>query len=913
MDIPMKGRWLIAMLALARGRPISRATLAGELWSYPDTDDLQARYNLRRCLASVRKALRLSGTELYEPSAGTLALRPDAFECDALIFDDLVGFGDIASLQLAVASYNGRVVPEWDGPWIAQERERLHSAYLAAVEEVTRHATQMGDSASAIETARKALAIDPLHEPTVRLLIEILVSARQHAEAVRAYETFAKRLRREDPLAEPDSATRSALHGGRKPARHLRDDLGRDERPSGGSFRVPRPLTPLIGRDVLLTKTCRYLRTCRLLSLIGPAGVGKTRMAIAIAESAAGSFDSAYFVALHNVSHASGIYQSIAHICEVPEEAGRPLVQSLHDFLSRRTVLLLVDNCERLVSECREIISELLHRCPNLKVLVTSRQPLGVSGEHTVAIPCLSVPHDDALHPYESCCPAVQLLAERAAAAVPEFSLSRENVGAINEITRKLDGLPLAIELAAARLRTLSPDALLEFLDDRLRLLVRSDGATLGEIVEMSYSMLTECEQRVFTYASVFEGSFTSEALQAVCSAMNVPARDALLSLVQLVEKSLITFRPQERPGIYLVLETLRQFGRNKMAVSSCERSLRQAHHAYLAQFARRAERGLRGIEHESWLARLNQANDDLLAAITFARNEGLAESAADWASGLWWYWWVEGRLETARVLLEELKSVSIERLPVAVRARLIGCLGLLNLLQGNGLEAYRYLHTALADYRLATDNLGIAFCLTGLGVLKQRTGQLHESSADLNMALEFWRAADDMIGLAYAHNMLGDTLFLTGSHEEALLSHERSLPLWRQMQHKTGIAAAKHRIGLILLTSDPTTAEQHYADSLREVHNTRYRTGIMLSLDGLACSASETGEHERAAKLYGYAEAIRMTDRSRESWPVHYVHYERCIEKSRAHLGHLIFSRFYADALSDRIENGISLGLRQL
>ena len=431
------------------------------------------------------------------------------------------------------------------------------------------------------------------------------------------------------------------------------------------SNNLPLQPTPLVGREREVLEVCGRLRQeeVRLLTLTGPGGTGKTRLALQAAADLLEDFeDGVFFVALATVTDPDLFLKEIAGVLGLQESGDVPLEEILKEYLGRRELLLVLDNFEQILSDA-PLVGELLSATPRLKVLVTSRIPLGIYGEHEYAVPPLTVPDPrrlpdiGALSQYE----AVRLFIERAGAAKAGFEITSENAPAIAEICARLDGLPLAIELAAARIKLLPPKAILTRLANRLKLL--TGGAkdlparqrTLRGAIEWSHDLLDEGERTLFARLAVFSGGRTLEAIEAVCDAEGDLPIDAFDGVSSLLDKSLLTRHegPQEEPR-FVMLETIHEYAREKLEVSGEAEETRRLHAEYFLAYAEEAEPELVGAEQIEWMDRLEAEHDNLRVALSWSVEAGEVESVLRMAGSLSLFWSVRGYSSEGRGWCEE-------------------------------------------------------------------------------------------------------------------------------------------------------------------------------------------------------------------------------------------------------------------
>jgi non-specific serine/threonine protein kinase len=671
--------------------------------------------------------------------------------------------------------------------------------------------------------------------------------------------------------------------------------------------RPPAHLTALVGREREAAEVrALVLRpTARLVTLTGPGGVGKTRLAVQVAADLDTGFDEVALVDFAPVRDLDGVVPRIAQAFGVREVPGSSLVDGLTGALRPRNLLLLLDNLEH-VRSAGPLLVDLLVACPGVTALVTSRALLRVSGEHILSVPPLALPDPRAELPatalggYE----AVRLFVERAAAVSPDFALTEENAATVVEICRRLDGLPLAIELAAARVTVLSPGALLRRLSRRLPLL--TDGAqdgperlrTMRAGIAWSYDLLSGPEQALFQRLAVFVGWFALAAAEFVAPEGQAPALDTVAALV---DQSLLQRVPTDgdEPR-FAMLETIREFGLEQLAASGAETAARRIHGAYVRQLADAAESGLRGPEQQRWRDQLEADLDNLRAALTWCTRESAedrdAEHGLRLAGALWYFWfqrglagegrrwltralarvsgggvdraqallgagtlaWRQGDFAAARVHLDESVALWREAADRPGLAEASHVLGHVRFDQRDLAAAEVLFQESLAAYRLAADTLGGLPLMADLGLVAYHRGDYAAAGAVFEKSLGLFRRHGLKDRVAGVLSPLGDLARLAGDDDRAAALYEESLRLWRELRGTPGIASALHKLGQVARsTGDLTRAYGHFVESLalqRELGNTQ---GVGECLAGLAGTTAAAGRPERATRIFAASEAL--------------------------------------------------------
>jgi predicted ATPase/DNA-binding SARP family transcriptional activator len=631
---------LLAWLVLHAGVPQSRSRLAALVW--PDSSEAQARTNLRKLLHELR--LAVPNAESFLALEGpTLYWRAEApYACDVVAFEAAVPNAQTPSdLACAVSLYRGDLLPECYDDWVLLERERLRQTFTELLERGIAQAEQDQEYATASQYARRLLEHDPLHEPGYRHLMRLLAVQGDRAGALCVYRRCCATLQRELAV-EPSRVTRALYERLRAPdaGPALPDAVLRPlPRPP---HNLPVPPTALIGREREVDVTCGLLRrpNVRLLTLTGPGGVGKTRVAVQVAAALLEHFPhGVFFVPLASLRDPLPVASAIARALHVQESEDCPHVESLLRSLRDRQLLLVLDNFEHLLA-AGKLVARLLAAAPGVKVLVTSRAALRLASEHEFPVSPLPLPNLAGLPPLAAVAQneAVALFTQRAQSVKPDFQLTEANVAAVAEICVRLDGLPLALELAATRVKLLPPQALAARLEHRLALLtagprdVPARQQTLRGTLDWSYNLLNPDAQTLLARLAVFRGHATLAAVEELCNPDG--ALDVVASLTALLDNSLLRQEEQAGQARFSMLETLSEYARERLDESGEAEELRQRHAAYYPGLAEEADREQIGPRQATGLAQLVAVHDapprsGLLAGIILQGDEPRAGPAA--------------------------------------------------------------------------------------------------------------------------------------------------------------------------------------------------------------------------------------------------------------------------------------------
>jgi predicted ATPase/DNA-binding SARP family transcriptional activator len=857
-----KTRALLAYLGVQVGRPFARSTLMGLLWG--EVPEANAQASLRQALVDLRKALPRTPPGLLIEERN-VTLKASVIAVDVSEFEQLFAEATPAALETAVTIYQGELLeglslnaPAFE-EWLLGERERLRGLATKAMETLLAYQVESGRLDTALRTAGRLLALDPLRESAHRTLMSLYARQGRWTDVARQYQICLTRLRQELAV-EPESETKllydhlleqRAMHGG---VGSFGSRIQEHTHPNN----LPRQLTSFIGREHEMDEIKRLLRTTRLLTITGTGGSGKTRLALQISADLITLYPNGiWLVELAALSDPTLVPKAVATAIDLPEQPGRNLTEILADALQRKSILIILDNCEHLVAACADLTTALLRTCPNLRVLATSREALGVMGEITWRVPSLSVPDPQHLPPldrfteYE----AVRLFIDRAAATTPKFAVTRSNAPAVAQVCHRLDGIPLAIELAAARVKVLEAEQIAARLDDRFGLLTGGSRTvlprqqTLRAAMDWSYNLLSESERVLLQRLAVFAGGWTLEAAEAVCSRNSVEASAILDSLTQLVDKSLVAVETFGGGMRYRLLETVRQYAHEKLRETDDITIVSRRHRDYLLNLTEEGESKFWGPAERHWLDRLEAEHDNLRAVIAWSVEHEDDEAALRLVGALGWFWYRYGHWAEGRNWAESTLKRAPDAPPV-VRLRGLRTAGDLAVAQGDTKEGILLYTEALRLARQLRDKREMGRSLHRLGHAMVIKGEWQQADAALKESVAVCRQSEDTWTTAAALRRWSTVALRRKDYAQARDRAAKGVALFRRIGYVRGISMAMRSLSYVAYH------EQNYAEAgallqesiaLREQINDEESSS--LGLVELGNLARRLGDHDRAVE----------------------------------------------------------------
>jgi predicted ATPase/DNA-binding winged helix-turn-helix (wHTH) protein len=683
---------------------------------------------------------------------------------------------------------------------------------------------------------------------------------------------------------------------------------GEANRISGSKHNLPFQLTSFVGREQEIAQLEQFVAANRLVTLTGTGGAGKTRLAIEVASRLTDAFpDGVWLVELAALSDPRLVPQAVAKVLELKEQPMRPVLETLGDYLASKKLLLVLDNVEHLLDASVRMVNEILRRCRDVVVLATSRERLGTAGEFAYRVPSLTVPGPgnnfapEALLAYES----VRLFVERARLLRPHFSLTPESGSSLASICHHLDGIPLAIELAAGRLRSMSLEEVNRRLDQRFGLLAGGSRTalprqrTLRAMIDWSYDLLREPEKLFLQRLSVFAGGWTLAAAEEVCAGESIEHLDVLDLLTSLVDKSLVV--PEQGDALMRcrLLETVRQYARDRLEDAGGNAAVRARHRDYYLALAEEADPKLRSAEQAEWLRRLEAEHENLRAGLEWGLEETESKGALRLCGALQRFWWTHGHLSEGRWWCTRILCKAGAEKRTWERAYVLNAAGVLAYHQGD-YPAAKALHeeslvirrelgdrpgiaaslgnlgnvafnqgdypaaTALQEQSLAIrrelgDRYGIATTLNNLGAVAINQGNYPATRAVLGEGLAINRELGNPHGIALSLSNLGHVALNEGDDPTAKALLQEGLAIRRELGDRFGIAMSLNNLGLVALNqSDYTTARALLGESLANRQELGDQFGIPASLEGLAAVVASQRDSLRAARIWGATERLR-------------------------------------------------------
>ncbi len=909
-----KQRVVLSLLLLHANAIVSPDALVAAVWGDKPPD--RAPATLQVYVANLRRLLNVDDDRPCERlvrDGDGYVLRTDEDEVDVGRFRRLVEEARAARscddptrasllLRTALDLWRGAAFPDLVERQTIPEVTALEEQRLSVLEERIDADLEAGREDQVVDELAALVARHPLRERLHAQRMLALYRTHRQADALAAYQRMRTTLRDElgvDPSDDLQQLERNILR--QDPSL----DLVRPSKPAVST--LPVAPTPMIGRERELASLTKLVNdpSVRLVTLLGPGGSGKSRLGLQVATEVTTDFaDGVFYCPLAPLSDSSLVVPAIASALNLRETADWTLLDILIQRLEAQRALLVLDNFEQLLDAAGQV-AELMSRTRYLTVLVTSRSRLRISGEHEYPVDPLTLPELDPLPPIGELTQnaAVRLFVERAQAVSPGYELTAGDGEAVAAICHRVDGLPLAIELAAARCRVLAPPAILTRLDARLRLLtggphdVPTRQQTLRGTIEWSYDLLEAAERLLFTWLAAFRGGCTLDAVEAVCTSDGEDPLDLLDRVDSLVSQSLLQGRRTADGTRYLMLQTIQEYAEELLDGSPDGQQRRRRHAEHYLQLAETAEQRLTGGGQQlDWLARLTDEHDNLRAALAWGLSgNGDDNVALRLAAALWHFWEMSGSFSEGRRWLEEALALS-DQAPPQIRLRALTGAATMIWCEGDSGRARRMHETACDLARKLGDERAEAFALNAIGTQVIDEGDYGRAEEILAQARALALRVGDLRTAAMAQHNTAELVRHRKQYSKAVDHYEDALRIFRELDEQWALVPSLNGLGQVALRQgDRERAAATLRDSLRLAAEVGENYWLAESLEGLAAVAEASDEVVRAVRLVAAADAMRR----RIAGPVQrgqQAEYESFLEALRSQLDEATFDSAWAD-----------------
>jgi predicted ATPase/DNA-binding SARP family transcriptional activator len=843
----------------------AREKLAALFWG--DASDTEARNSLRNSLAVLNKKL---GHDLLVVNRQSVQVDPeyplwvDALEFEtqaSSFFSNPVYDSHAVDLEL----YQNDLLIDFYDDWVFTHREHYRSMFLRTLLQMTQQLRSQSEYEQAIQLARKALTFDQVNERAYQHLMFCHMALGDRNAALKQYEECVHVLN-EELGVEPSTPTVALSEWIKQTPPEVRPFEAR-------ITNLPIPFSSFIGRKHEMTEIKYSLSSTRLLTLAGSGGSGKTRLAIQVGMDLLDSFtDGVWWVDLSSITNDSLVAQSIAKSLGIQDMPGQPLVETIANHTRSKHLLLIIDNCEHVIEESAKAIDLLLKECPHLKIIVTSREALGIPGEQIWNIPTMTLPDPqylsiiELLMEYEG----IRLFVDRAKSANKDFALTEENASFVAQICSNLDGIPLAIELAAARTRLLSPEQIADRLNDRFQLLTSGSRTalprhqTLQAVIDWSLNLLNDKERLLFQRLAVFSDGWNLEAVEAVCSDEQLDSNGILGLLSNLVNKSLvIKDGEQDGKARYRMLETIKQYAQNVLRKSGAEEKMQERHCTYFLKLANAANPHLGfflpDAEMLMWINILASDLENIRSALNFCKaNPNHLEIGSETAANLHWFWLVNNQLTEGYDWINKLMMES--SLSKAAQAQALLSAGFISCWRGDFAPARSTLEKSLGLFEKLGNKAGVAFSLHGQGFAANGLGEPIRAGSLFGKCLEIAKKIDDKWIISFALHFIAVGTSFQGNYDLARSQFGEHIQLTHEgMGNAQGIGFSLFHLGRIdRLQGNFVSAQVNFSESIKLFWHIGDKRGLGYSLFGFACLAQVLEEPDRAARLFGVVDSIR-------------------------------------------------------
>jgi predicted ATPase/DNA-binding SARP family transcriptional activator len=927
---------LFAYLIITAGTLHRREKLSGMFW--PDVAEEKARAYLRHELWRIRKAFPQSIADyLVADDINILFDMSADYWFDVATLEKVNEGASIEELINALSVFQGELLPGFYDDWVTPAREHLQSVYEQKIARLLELLEGKGRWSDILEWAERWISYGQEPEAGFRYLMITYDAVGDRAKVASTYDRCVQALRELD--LEPSEQTRALAFK------------------QTSKLNIPIPLTSFIGREAEIKEVAALLSKSRLVTLTGSGGVGKTRLAIQVVAEVLDLFpNGVWFLDLAPLSDRALVPNTLASLLGLRESRDGKLTELLVNCFRPRTALIIFNNCEHLIESCAELANLLLTSCEHLSILATSREAIRISGEIPYRVPSLAIPRldievaIDSLTKIES----VRLFTDRAAVVSPGFVLSPQNGFVIAKICQRLDGIPLAIELAAARANMLAFEQILNRLDDRFRLLTGGSRTalerhkTLRAAIDWSYNLLPATQQALFQRLSVFVGGWTLEAAESVCEGGSVKSKHVLDLMDQLISKSLVIAEEVSHESRYHLLETIRQYGREKLVESEDGKMRRDQHLAYFLDLAEQAERETQWAEKAKWKDCLEWDADNFRSALDWCVSAENTEAAlrllAAWARAgrhhfseiRSWFdkihvltdirdyptpyarllnhlgssSWVRGNHHYAKSVAEESRVIWLRlgaegELGLAEACIILGEVALSS--EEDVKTAQSLFEQSFALYQKHGNKSGMARAMLGLGHKALSEGQYVEAKAQFMKSLAIWKELGDMFSVGGVFGELGELARSQGDYEQAGKFYEQSLKIGREIRSSLLPIILFNSAWVSLHCGDYRNAKVLFAESLALSREDGNKIGIINSLAGFAGILGMSGKPEEAARLLGASESLLAGGGSRMD-PTDQKEFDDYIAAVRKQLGNPKFNTHILEGRAMTMEQAIDL-----
>ncbi|RPI86011.1 MAG: hypothetical protein EHM41_09600, partial [Chloroflexi bacterium] len=911
---------LFAYLLLNAGKAQRREKLAGLLW--PDSNEENARSNLRHELWRLRKAFAAKADAYFLIDDLTVAFNSKSdYSFDVLKLEKAPLENSTADDFIeAISAYRGELLPGFYEEWITVDRARLAALFGARITLLLDILQSEGRWADVVDWASRWIALGEWPEPAYRALITAYANRGDLSKAVAAYDGLAKGLQKElgikpseqtqelykrlkagwkvDPQKESQGQWKALPNG------YLEDSATKSfSIPNLRRSNLPKPLTSFIGREKEIQEVKNLVSKGRLVTITGPGGVGKTRLAGQVGSEMIPQYrDGVWWIELaslftisppqkrsrsanlaknrgrsFNELHSGPgdpigydlVLQAVAKVFRVQEIPGLSLLDGVIRNLKDKKLLLILDNCEHLVKACAYLAEQLLPECPDVIILTTSREALKVPGERVLLLPSLSLPEIEPASGYKSILQseAVNLFIERVGDVLDSYSPSKDDMLTIAQICLQLDGIPLAIELASARMNMLSAREIADRLDSRFSLLTGGHRTalprhhTLRAAIEWSYDLLDKEEQLLFRRLSIFASSFTMDAAETICASEEMPLEEILPVIGRLVNKSLLNVEPASQDlGLatrYRFLDTICSFGRLLLVDETDETwLLRKRHVEYYVSLVENTESELLLQNQGVWYRLLQAENDNIRAAIEWSVENNQAECALRIVGALLWYWWSHGSIREGRDLSFKVLDLPSTPLLVGYRGRALNTAAYLQWVLGDMVSARQLLQEALAHLKNTDDDTAKAMSMQFLGLVLNAEGEFEQADIALKEGITIAKKLGNLTKSSFSLAFLGDIALQQGDHQKAKQVYQECADQLRALGNKLFLAYPLRRLGYLALErDDPFSAWKYFRESLALNQEGNDKRAVTACLTSFAALALHINQPVTAARLYASVE----------------------------------------------------------